>query len=78
MQFCPIDSSHFVVGTYNLENKDPVEEHQVVASVTEGDPEDVKSTAKTPQNRNGSLILFHLDGDDLYVPFHANPELICS
>lgn len=56
LQFCPVDRSCFVVGTYNLESQNRTEQQQDL-------PEE--STFKRPQSRNGSLMLFHLDGSDL-------------
>ncbi|KHO01086.1 WD40 repeat-like-containing domain protein [Metarhizium album ARSEF 1941] len=58
LQFCPVNHSCFVVGTYNLQSLDPTEPQQDL-------PE--RSTFKRPQSRNGSLVLFHLAGDKLYV-----------
>jgi diphthamide biosynthesis protein 7 len=53
IEFCPILSQYAVVGTYNLEKQDDQE-----AVTEEGPP-------KT-QQRNGSLILIHVNGDDVY------------
>lgn len=54
IQFCPAHSTYFVVGTYNLE-KEPDQD-------TQG--EDL-SSEKRVQSRNGSLVVFRLDGDNL-------------
>ncbi|KFG82369.1 hypothetical protein MANI_015419 [Metarhizium anisopliae] len=64
LQFCPVDRSCFVVGTYNLESQDPTEQQQDL-------PEE--STFKRPQSRNGSLMLFHLDGSDL-IKIQTEPQ----
>lgn len=68
MQFCPVDSSCFVVGTYNLQREDlPAQKQQVGSETTEDGLQYVESIAQKPQSRNGSLVLFRLLGNDLYV-----------
>jgi diphthamide biosynthesis protein 7 len=69
IEFSPIHPELFVVGTYNLEKQE-----------TDNDDEweDVDgpaqtATAKKPQERNGSLILFKLENDELYVPYRPPP-----
>ncbi|RSM12911.1 hypothetical protein CEP52_002247 [Fusarium oligoseptatum] len=57
IQFCPAHPEFFVVGTYNLQ-KDDTQEAQ------EEDDESV-AAAKTPQSRNGSLLVFKLNGSEL-------------
>ncbi|KAG6006099.1 hypothetical protein E4U21_007396 [Claviceps maximensis] len=63
IQFCPISSSLFVVGTYNLE-KSGAKAHADFTSV-EGVSRKEDCATKIPQSRNGSLLLFQIDGDDL-------------
>lgn len=55
IQFCPAHPELFVVGTYNLEREEATDEVAV---------ESQAQTSK-PQSRNGSLLLFRLEGDDL-------------
>lgn len=57
IQFCPAHPEFFVVGTYNLQ-KDDTQEAQ------EEDDESA-AAAKTPQSRNGSLLVFKLNGSEL-------------
>ena len=60
IQFCPAHPKYFVVGTYNLQKDEPAE----IVSVDNEDP--IETTAvKTPQNRNGSLVVFKVEGDNL-------------
>jgi len=56
VEFCPADSSVFVVGTYNLETEEASREY--ADAETERLPRE-----KVPQSRNGSLVVFRLDGD---------------
>lgn len=75
MQFSPIDSSYFVVGTYNLHSQDPSESEpesqtqtqQAVPEATENDVPETESATRISQSRSGSLMLFRLDGHDMYV-----------
>ncbi|KAF7545654.1 hypothetical protein G7Z17_g9005 [Cylindrodendrum hubeiense] len=57
IQFCPAHPELFVVGTYNLERDE-------TAGQTNGGEEE-GSAAKTPQNRDGSLLVFRIDGTEL-------------
>jgi hypothetical protein len=57
IEFWPSDSEYAIVGTYNLEKQ--TEQEQPDAAQ---DGEQKKS-----QSRNGSLILVHVDGDNVYV-----------
>lgn len=50
IEFAPGQQEYFVVGTYHLESKD---EHEA-------------ENREAEQTRSGSLILFHLQGDNLY------------
>ncbi|EKJ67549.1 hypothetical protein NXS19_010263 [Fusarium pseudograminearum] len=64
IQFCPAHPDLFVVGTYNLEkNEDNVQEHKE----DDDDDEHVTTTSKTPQSRNGSLLVFKVDGTKLHL-----------
>lgn len=57
IEFWPSDSEYAVIGTYNLEKQ--TEQEQPDAPQDEGQ--------KKSQSRNGSLILVHVDGDNVYV-----------
>jgi len=60
IQFCPAHPDLFVVGTYNLEKN----EDDAQLSTENGDEDDGDRVAatKTPQSRNGSLLVFKVDG----------------
>ncbi|KAH6890957.1 WD40-repeat-containing domain protein [Thelonectria olida] len=60
IQFCPAHPDYFVVGTYNLDRDETVER----VGIGEGD-ETAATTAKMPQNRNGSLIVFKIEETEL-------------
>lgn len=57
VQFCPAHPHHFVVGTYNLEKDDEVR-------LDEERQED-SSAGRKAQSRNGSLVVFKIEGEDL-------------
>ena len=57
IQFCPAHPEFFVVGTYNLQKGDTQE--------TQGEDDESVAAAKTPQSRNGSLLVFKLNGTEL-------------
>lgn len=63
MQFCPLHPAYFVVGTYNLQKDDNAggQVHHV------GSEDDSGTIAKKPQSRDGSLVVFRVDGEDLSV-----------
>ncbi|KAI8950206.1 WD40-repeat-containing domain protein [Xylaria longipes] len=63
IEFCPAHPDYFVVGTYNLQP----EESTAVGEDDNSDNEDSYKTAKKPQNRNGSLVVFRLaeSADDI-------------
>lgn len=58
-EFCPAHPEYLVVGTYNLQ-KDDTEP----APAQEGN-ENGDAAAPNPQNRNGSLIVLKVEGDDV-------------
>jgi diphthine methyl ester acylhydrolase len=63
VEFCPSNPTYFVVGTYNLEKKAEVAaEH---ASSSDDDIEGAGSEVNRTQSRNGSLILFNIEKEDL-------------
>lgn len=59
IQFCPAHPEYFVVGTYNLERNETSDQD------SENENEPSASSTKTPQSRNGSLVVFRLDGNEL-------------
>ncbi|KAM0427194.1 hypothetical protein ACHAPT_007621 [Fusarium lateritium] len=56
IQFCPAHPEFFVVGTYNLQKDE---------SQAAPDEDDSVTATKTPQSRNGSLLVFKLNGTEL-------------
>ena len=56
VEFCPHNERYAVVGTYNLEKEEPVQE---------------LSNQKS-QQRNGSLILLQIEIDGLYVQYSTS------
>ncbi|KAI5466496.1 hypothetical protein BGZ63DRAFT_502530 [Mariannaea sp. PMI_226] len=60
IQFCPAHPDYFVVGTYNLQR----EETATQLNTDEEGEEDTK-TSKTPQSRNGTLLVFKIEGTEL-------------
>lgn len=65
IQFCPAHPDLFVVGTYNLEKNE--DDAQVGTENGDEDDGDQVAATKTPQSRNGSLLVFKVDGAKLYV-----------
>lgn len=59
-EFCPAHPQYLVVGTYNLQ-KDDTEP----APAQEEDENDDDAAAPKPQNRNGSLIVLKVEGNDV-------------
>ncbi|KAJ4255032.1 hypothetical protein NW762_009836 [Fusarium torreyae] len=62
IQFCPAHPELFVVGTYNLQK----DEDNAQEGKEEGD-DDSSGATKTPQSRNGSLLVFRVDGSELHL-----------
>lgn len=54
--FCPTQPQYFVVGTYYLHPK-----------ALEDASTDLSGTEQTAQKRTGSLVLFRLDSETMYV-----------
>ena len=63
IEFSPIHSGHFVVGTYSLNS----EVHEDVAR----EKHDDQVADITEQSRSGSLVLFKLDGSHMYALTYA-------
>ena len=55
-QFCPAHPKYLVVGTYNLQEENPGQEPRAA---------DEHLAAPKHQSRNGTLVVFKLDGDEL-------------
>lgn len=70
MQFCPQDPAFFVVGTYNLQKEQGFSGQDSKAIEQ---PDDEQPVQKKTQNRNGSLIVFALNGDKMLVSISPNP-----
>ncbi|KAK0764614.1 hypothetical protein N5P37_002080 [Trichoderma harzianum] len=60
-EFCPAHPEYLVVGTYNLQKDDT----EPASAQEEGDHDD--SAAPKPQNRNGSLIVLKVEGNDVSI-----------
>lgn len=65
IEFSQASPEYFVVGTYNLEKDDA----DVPAHDQENDEDDKSKNEVKAQERNGSLILYKLENDELYVDF---------
>lgn len=65
IEFSQASPEYFVVGTYNLE-KDDAEGPQ---HDQENDEDDKPKNEIKAQERNGSLVLYKLENDELYVDF---------
>ncbi|KAG6006116.1 hypothetical protein E4U54_000228 [Claviceps lovelessii] len=65
MQFCPTDSKFFVVGTYNLEKNNASASAHTALTAVEDVPQKDNCAIGVPQSRNGSLLLFLIDGGGL-------------
>lgn len=50
IEFCPSYPDYFVVGTYDLQKHSTAE---------------IEKSSQPSQKRNGSLIVFHLDGENV-------------
>lgn len=59
IQFCPAHPDYFVVGTYHLERD------ETTGQQDDNDDETAVTATKTPQNRNGSLVVFKIQGTEL-------------
>jgi diphthamide biosynthesis protein 7 len=56
IEFFPLKPEFAVIGTYNLEKKE---------DSAESSPK--QESGKSPQQRNGSLVLVRIEGDNVYV-----------
>ncbi|KAJ4135892.1 hypothetical protein NW768_003494 [Fusarium equiseti] len=65
IQFCPAHPDLFVVGTYNLEKN--ADDAQLSTENEDEDDDDRVAVTKTPQSRNGSLLVFKVDGAKLHL-----------
>jgi diphthine methyl ester acylhydrolase len=62
IEFCPAHPDYFVIGTYELQ-KD--EEQTPNPEEGDGEEEVVAATVPQSQSRNGSLVVFHVDGNNV-------------
>lgn len=67
IEFSQVSPEYFVVGTYNLE-KDDAEDSQYDQ---ENDGDDKPKKEVKTQERNGSLVLYRLENEELYVDLLA-------
>jgi diphthamide biosynthesis protein 7 len=58
IEFCPSAPQYAIIGTYNLEKQEDQQDQEGQEAVVEGGQ-------KTGQQRNGSLILARVTGDDV-------------
>jgi hypothetical protein len=65
IEFSQASPEYFVVGTYNLEKGETEE----ATHDQENDEDDKPKNEVKAQERNGSLILYKLENDELYVDF---------
>lgn len=63
IEFSQASPEYFVVGTYNLEKDDA----EGPPHDQEGDEDDKSKNEVKAQERNGSLVLYRLENDELYV-----------
>lgn len=61
IQSCPVHPDLFVVGTYNLQKN----EQDIRENKQDSDDDEVVTATKTPQSRNGSLLVYRVDGAEL-------------
>lgn len=73
IEFSQVSPEYFVVGTYNLE-KDDTEESQ---HDQENDGDDNPKKEVKAQERNGSLVLYKLENEELYVDLLAPGSFWC-
>jgi len=73
IEFCPAFPSYFLVGTYNLQ-KDEEASNTAAQENDESESDDESrqaAVAAKPQNRNGSILVYQLVNDTMYVPSHC-------
>lgn len=64
IQFCTAHPSFFVVGTYNLQKEEAETDKQDDGHDGHDDGEQGNpAVAKTPQSRNGSLLVYRVGGN---------------
>ncbi|KAK6854743.1 WD-40 repeat-containing protein [Apiospora arundinis] len=64
IEFCPTHPQYFVVGTYNLQKDDGAPTEDINAD-SDDDDDTIQVAARQSQNRNGSLVVFQLDDDEV-------------
>lgn len=67
IEFWPVDDQYAVIGTYNLEKGNTEVQNGDNDPDGEGNEQNFTSE-KQKQERNGSLILIKVVGDEMYVP----------
>lgn len=65
IEFCPAHPNCFVVGTYNLQKTDEAPSEDGEEAGSDGDDPQAVETAPQSQNRNGSLVVFQLDANEM-------------
>jgi diphthamide biosynthesis protein 7 len=61
VQFCAKHAEYFVVATYYLEKT------EFTADAPNEDGDDASEPSKKSQSRNGSLLVFKLEGNEMFV-----------
>jgi diphthamide biosynthesis protein 7 len=61
IQFCPAHPDYFVVGTYHLEQGQRTKED----GISKQDEDEKSGNDRKPQSRNGSLLVFQINGERL-------------
>jgi diphthamide biosynthesis protein 7 len=61
IEFSPAHPNFFVVGTYNLQK----DEESTQEQISKRDEEDEHQESRQPQSRDGSLLVFKLDGNEV-------------
>ncbi|KAK8044842.1 hypothetical protein PG993_004866 [Apiospora rasikravindrae] len=65
IEFCPASPQYFVVGTYNLQKEEALAEDGDAGSDDDDNGDTTQKATRQIQNRNGSLVVFQLDGDEV-------------
>lgn len=63
IELCLRHPKYFVVGTYNLQKEEPSDASVESPGDKETDRQDETIVPSKPQSRNGTLIVYQLDGE---------------
>ncbi|KAK0610470.1 hypothetical protein B0T17DRAFT_620946 [Bombardia bombarda] len=74
VEFCPAHPSYFLVGTYNLQKDEDAAAAIAENADAESDDDSLaEATVKTPQSRNGSIIVYKVE-DDKLIHIQTKPQ----